>query len=106
MLKPDAVAAWSGLVNSKKLIPRFLSSNLTHSTSEGSKLLKDACWASSTHESANKEIRFFFGDAQLDPLPTSDVAKDYLQFAVFPTLTKALTELARAKPQDPAVSCM
>jgi len=51
---------------------------------------------------AQRELRFFFGDAIVEPIAVGQLAKDYLARAVNPTLIKGLTELCKNKPEDPA----
>lgn len=40
----------------------------------------------------------------MEPVSTSQAAKDYLTRTVTPTLLKGLTELCKKKPADPIVS--
>ena len=40
----------------------------------------------------------------VEPVSTSQAAKDYLTRSVTPTLLKGLTELCKKKPADPIVS--
>ncbi len=51
--------------------------------------------------SAEREIRFFFGSSIIEPIPSGQMAKDYLENRINPTLLKALTQLCKEKPQDP-----
>lgn len=52
---------------------------------------------------AAREIRFFFPDSVVEPIPVGQVARDYLAKAVNPTLLKGLTELCKKKPADPVM---
>jgi len=52
---------------------------------------------------AQRELRFLFGDAVIEPIAEDQMAKDYLAKAVNPTLLKGLTELCKAKPENPAL---
>jgi len=58
---------------------------------------------SDSYSSAAREIRFFFPDSVVEPIPVGQAAKDYLARAVNPTLLKGLTELCKQKPRDPVV---
>jgi len=53
--------------------------------------------------SAAREIRFFFPDSVVEPIPVGQVARDYLAKSVNPTLLKGLTELCKQKPKDPVL---
>ena len=58
---------------------------------------------SDSYSSAEREIRFFFPDSVVEPVPVGQAARDYLARAVNPTLLKGLTELCKQKPRDPVV---
>jgi len=58
---------------------------------------------SDSHMSAAREIRFFFPDSVVEPIPVGQVARDYLAKSVNPTLLKGLTELCKQKPKDPVM---
>jgi len=64
---------------------------------------RNAVHGSDSTEAAVREIHFFFPDAVIEPLPTSQEAKDYLAKAVNPTLLKGLTALCKTKPADPLI---
>ncbi|KAH9282254.1 Nucleoside diphosphate kinase -like protein 5 [Echinococcus granulosus] len=53
--------------------------------------------------SAVREIRFFFPNTIMEPIPTKQYAKDYLSKNVIPTLLTGLTEVCRKKPKDPVI---
>ncbi|VDQ03181.1 unnamed protein product [Trichobilharzia regenti] len=59
---------------------------------------------SDSFTSAEREIRFFFPDTVVEPIPVRLAAKDYLARNVNPTLLRGLTELCKQKPKDPVVS--
>ncbi|KAI8913370.1 nucleoside diphosphate kinase [Gorgonomyces haynaldii] len=50
---------------------------------------------------SSREIQFFFPESTLDPFPTSEYTKMFLEDAVYPTLLKGLTALCKEKPQNP-----
>ncbi|KAH9590451.1 NME NM23 member 5 [Schistosoma haematobium] len=58
---------------------------------------------SDSFTSAEREIRFFFPDMIVAPIPVRLAAKDYLVRNVNPTLLKGLTELCKQKPKDPVI---
>lgn len=58
---------------------------------------------SDSYSSAEREIRFFFPDSVVEPIPVGQAARDYLSKAVNPTLLKGLTHLCKQKPSDPVI---
>lgn len=64
---------------------------------------RNAIHGSETFSQAEREIRFFFPDSVIEPVPVGQAAKDYLSRKVNPTLLKGLTELCKQKPMDPVI---
>lgn len=62
---------------------------------------RNAVHGSKTPEAAAREIRFFFPDDIVDPLPSSQEAREYVSEHINPTLLKGLTVLVKEKPEDP-----
>ncbi|CAF1346040.1 unnamed protein product [Rotaria magnacalcarata] len=67
----------------------------------GSNEQKNAVHGSDSVVSAEREIRFFFPNCIVEPIPVGQPAKDYLEQNVNRTLIKALTALCKEKPKDP-----
>ncbi|XP_051513627.1 nucleoside diphosphate kinase homolog 5 [Myxocyprinus asiaticus] len=63
--------------------------------------LRNAVHGSESFSAAEREIRFFFPNSVIEPIPLGDAAKDYLSQYVSPTLLTGLTELCKRKPADP-----
>ncbi|XP_061858042.1 nucleoside diphosphate kinase homolog 5 isoform X4 [Colius striatus] len=63
--------------------------------------LRNALHGSLSIPSAEREIRFLFPEAILEPIPTGQRARDYLSLYVKPTLLAGLTALCKEKPADP-----
>ncbi|KAM8974520.1 nucleoside diphosphate kinase homolog 5 [Pelodytes ibericus] len=63
--------------------------------------LRNAVHGSNCFTSAEREIRFMFPEAIIEPVPTGQAAYDYLNLFVNPTLLVGLTELCKEKPADP-----
>lgn len=61
----------------------------------------NAVHGSDSELNAEREIRFFFGRSVIEPIPTGQSARDYLENKLNPTILKALTQLCKEKPQDP-----
>ncbi|CAD5120997.1 DgyrCDS9541 [Dimorphilus gyrociliatus] len=64
---------------------------------------RNALHGSDSYSNAEREIRFFFPDSVVEPVPVGQAARDYLKRQVNPTLLKGLTELCKNKPQDPVI---
>eukprot|EP00035_Acanthoeca_spectabilis_P021560 m.438918 g.438918 ORF g.438918 m.438918 type:complete len:210 (-) comp18303_c0_seq1:248-877(-) len=65
------------------------------------KNLQNAVHGSLTVSAAAREIRFFFPDEVVEPLPTAEMSQKYINEKINPTLIKGLTALSKAKPADP-----
>ncbi|NXP69911.1 NDK5 kinase, partial [Ramphastos sulfuratus] len=63
--------------------------------------LRNALHGSLSITSAEREIRFMFPEAILEPIPAGQRARDYLNLYVKPTLLAGLTALCKEKPADP-----
>ncbi|XP_009993940.1 PREDICTED: nucleoside diphosphate kinase homolog 5 [Chaetura pelagica] len=63
--------------------------------------LRNALHGSPNIFSAEREIRFMFPEVILEPIPTGQRARDYLNLYVKPTLLAGLTALCKEKPADP-----
>lgn len=64
---------------------------------------RNALHGSESFTASEREIRFFFPDSIIEPVPVGQASKDYLSRKVNPTLLKGLTELCKQKPLDPVV---
>ncbi|KAL5964460.1 hypothetical protein TSMEX_007800 [Taenia solium] len=64
---------------------------------------KNPFHASESKASAIREIRFFFPNIVMEPIPTKQYAKEYLSKNVIPTLLAGLTEVCKKKPKDPVM---
>ncbi|KAJ7401800.1 hypothetical protein BTVI_92541 [Pitangus sulphuratus] len=67
----------------------------------GTDELRNGLHGSLNVSSAEREIRFMFPEAILEPVPTGQRARDYLNLYVKPTLLAGLTALCKKKPADP-----
>eukprot|EP00668_Euglena_longa_P017752 GGOE01022197.1.p1 GENE.GGOE01022197.1~~GGOE01022197.1.p1 ORF type:complete len:169 (-),score=27.54 GGOE01022197.1:267-773(-) len=57
--------------------------------------------ASTSISNAKWEIKFFFPQVSADGIPTDKEARDFVQDNLKPVLVQALTELCKAKPENP-----
>jgi len=62
---------------------------------------RNAVHGSDSQKGAEREIRFFFPDAIVEPISTGEQATDYLVKNVMPVLTNGFVELCKVKPEDP-----
>ncbi|XP_039238326.1 nucleoside diphosphate kinase homolog 5 isoform X2 [Pipra filicauda] len=69
----------------------------------GTDELRNGLHGSLSVSSAEREIRFMFPEAILEPVPTGQRARDYLNLYVKPTLLAGLTALCKKKPADPMI---
>ncbi|NP_001087794.1 NME/NM23 family member 5 L homeolog [Xenopus laevis] len=63
--------------------------------------LRNALHGSYCFTSAEREIRFMFPEALIEPVPIGQAATTYLNLFVNSTLIAGLTELCKQKPADP-----
>ena len=64
---------------------------------------KNAVHGSDSHASAEREIRFFFNNSIVEPIPHGQNARDYINSQINPTLLAGLTQLCKEKPLDPVI---
>ncbi|XP_041253632.1 nucleoside diphosphate kinase homolog 5 isoform X1 [Onychostruthus taczanowskii] len=98
-----AVSYWKELLGPSN----SLRARITHPHSlralYGTDELRNGLHGSLSISSAEKEIRFIFPEAILEPIPTGQRARDYLNLYVKPTLLAGLTALCKEKPADPMI---
>ncbi|KAI8923123.1 nucleoside diphosphate kinase [Entophlyctis helioformis] len=82
-------------------IGRSLNPNCLRAVFGGKDELHNAIHYSEDILTARRELHFFFPDAIVDPIPSMDHAKLFLETAIYPTLLQGLTELCKEKPADP-----
>ncbi|CAL8083792.1 unnamed protein product [Calicophoron daubneyi] len=99
--RENAIAAWrevigpTNSIKAKSLAPTSI--RAIYGTDEQ----QNAVHGSDGFCSAEREIRFFFPDTVMEPIPMRVAAKDYLARNVNPTLLRGLTEVCKQKPKDP-----
>ncbi|XP_030315053.1 nucleoside diphosphate kinase homolog 5 [Calypte anna] len=103
LARHDAVSYWKELLGPTN----SLRAQRTHPHSlraiYGTDDLRNALHGSATVFSAEREIRFMFPEVILEPIPTGQRARDYLNLYVKPTLLAGLTALCKEKPADPMI---
>ncbi|XP_068061949.1 nucleoside diphosphate kinase homolog 5 isoform X2 [Anomalospiza imberbis] len=96
----QAAETWKGFaVALQAVISLVFSLRALYGTDE----LRNGLHGSLSISSAEKEIRFIFPEAILEPVPTGQRARDYLNLYVKPTLLAGLTALCKEKPADPMI---
>ncbi|KAI9096149.1 nucleoside diphosphate kinase [Phlyctochytrium arcticum] len=65
--------------------------------------LRNGFHVSENPAAVEKDLRFFFPDTPVHPLPSADDAKQILETAVYPVLLQGLTQLCKEKPANPTV---
>ncbi|XP_056372543.1 nucleoside diphosphate kinase homolog 5 [Hyla sarda] len=65
--------------------------------------LRNAVHGSYCLTSAEREIRFMFPEAPIEPMPSGQIAMDYLDLFVNSTLLSGLINLCKQKPSDPYI---
>ena len=101
LAKKDAITAWRSLIGPTQTAKARDEAPGSIRAVYGTDNQKNAVHGSDSPQSAAREIRFFFPDAIVEPLPTDEQAKDYLIKNVNPTLLKGLTALCKRKPEEP-----
>ncbi|XP_051870494.1 nucleoside diphosphate kinase homolog 5 [Pristis pectinata] len=98
--RDKAIAYWNELIGPADSVK----AKETHPESlralYGTDDLRNAVHGSETFSAAEREIRFIFPDASVDPIPIRQSAMSYLSRYVIPTLLSGLTELCKEKPTD------
>ncbi|TPX32047.1 nucleoside-diphosphate kinase [Synchytrium microbalum] len=61
----------------------------------------DGFHSSDSKAMADREVRFFFPEAVVDPLPETENVQAFLEDSLYPVLTKGLTQLCKEKPENP-----
>ncbi|VEL16873.1 unnamed protein product [Protopolystoma xenopodis] len=112
MAKENAISYWRELIGptnsikAKTVAPErhfYFLFNFVYSlrAKYGTDDQQNALHGSDSFSSAEREIRYFFPDTIIEPIPIRFAAKDYLARNVNPTLLKGLTEVCKNKPKDP-----
>ncbi|KAJ3268779.1 NME NM23 member 5 [Terramyces sp. JEL0728] len=67
----------------------------------GESRLKNGFHFSESVEHAKRELQFFFPNNIIEPLPSIETTKIFLEDAVYPILLTGMTALCKEKPQNP-----
>ncbi|NP_001072619.1 nucleoside diphosphate kinase homolog 5 [Xenopus tropicalis] len=99
----NAISYWKELIGPTN----SLKAKETHPESlraiYGTDDLRNALHGSYCFTSAEREIRFMFPEALIEPVPIGQAANTYLNLFVNSTLIAGLTELCKQKPTDPYI---
>lgn len=103
LAKSNAIKAWRTLMgptNSDKA--REESPNSIRALF-GKDNTQNAAHGSDSPGSAHRELKFFFPDLIVDPLPSDEEATEILNAKVIPLVSKGVAELCKQKPANPVV---
>ncbi|PAA85954.1 hypothetical protein BOX15_Mlig014025g2 [Macrostomum lignano] len=101
LAKDQAISSWRELIGpTNSLIAKQTHPDCLRAK-YGTDDQQNALHGSDSFTTAEKEIRFFFPDSIVEPIPIGEAAKSYLARTVNPTVLKGLTELCKKKPNDP-----
>ncbi|CAF0904546.1 unnamed protein product [Didymodactylos carnosus] len=103
LARENAIGAWRELIGPTNSTQARESHPESVRALFGTNEQKNAVHGSDSPVSAEREIRFFFPNCIVEPVPVGRPAKDYLEQNVNKTLIKALTALCKEKPKDPIV---
>ncbi|KAG5445754.1 NME NM23 member 5 [Clonorchis sinensis] len=101
LAKENAVMSWQKLIGPANSVKARSLAPTSLRALYGIDDQQNALHGSDSIASAEKEIRFFFQDTVMEPIPYRVTAKDYLTRHVNPTLLRGLTEVCKQKPKDP-----
>ncbi|XP_037089855.1 nucleoside diphosphate kinase homolog 5-like [Pollicipes pollicipes] len=99
--KEHAIRAWRRVLGPTRVAAAIKHHPDSVRAKFGASDTENAAHGSDSAASAEREIRFFFPDVNLEPLLTGVEARDYMDDYVSPTLVKGLTQLCQTKPADP-----
>lgn len=96
--KESAVADWRNLMGPTDTLLAVKQAPQSIRAMFGTDKTQNACHGSDSEASAARELKFFFPNIVLDPLPSADAARKYIADRLQPTLIKGLTSLCKEKP--------
>lgn len=103
LVRDDAISYWKDLIGpgdsviAKKTHPDSLRAK--YGTSD----LENAVHGSESLPASVREIKFMFPNTLIEPVPSKEEVKEYLNKNVNPTLLRGLTEVCKHKPFNPCV---
>ncbi|XP_062494002.1 nucleoside diphosphate kinase homolog 5 [Pezoporus occidentalis] len=98
-----AVSYWKELLGPSNSIRAKITHPYSLRAIYGTDDLRNGLHGSRSISTAEREIRFMFPEVIVEPVPTGQRARDYLNFYVKPTLLAGLTALCKEKPADPMI---
>lgn len=101
--KPNAVQEWRTMIGPTNVSVAKAEAPDSLRARFGTDDNRNGFHGSDSLESSEREIRFFFPSAIVEPVMSGQAAKDYLALTVNPTLLKGLTQLCKHKPADPII---
>ncbi|KAH8865482.1 Nucleoside diphosphate kinase like [Schistosoma japonicum] len=98
--RENAISIWRELLGPQNVLKAKVIAPESLRAVYGTDDQQNGLHGSDSFTSAEREIRFFFPNTVVLPIPVRLAVKDYLAKNVNPTLLKALTEMCKEKPKD------
>ena len=98
LAKSDAIEDWRVLMGPSDTLTAKQEAPLSLRARFGTDGTRNATHGSNSLTSATRELKFFFPNAILDPVPTNGDARKYIKENLTPTLIKGLAALCKTKP--------
>ena len=98
LAKNDAIKDWRALMGPTNTFTAREDAPKSLRAKFGTDGTQNATHGSDSPASATRELKFFFPNLTLDPVPTGDTAREYIAKELQPTLVQALSALAKEKP--------
>eukprot|EP00899_Mesostigma_viride_P008692 jgi/Mesvir1/17824/Mv12918-RA.1 len=106
LVKENAIQEWRQLMGPTDSNKARETSRKSMRALYGTDGRANACHGSDSPASAERELRFFFPNMVMEPLPTATYAADYIEAMLQPALVKGLTALCKEKPSAKPLECI
>lgn len=101
LARPGAIAEWRALMGPTRTAAAREEAPGCLRALYGTNNTLNATHGSDSEESAKREVKFFFPALSVEPLPRAEQVAIAIKEQLEPTLIGALTELCKAKPEEP-----
>eukprot|EP00740_Mantoniella_antarctica_P003091 CAMPEP_0181359350 /NCGR_PEP_ID=MMETSP1106-20121128/6031_1 /TAXON_ID=81844 /ORGANISM="Mantoniella antarctica, Strain SL-175" /LENGTH=375 /DNA_ID=CAMNT_0023472441 /DNA_START=250 /DNA_END=1377 /DNA_ORIENTATION=- len=96
--KTDAIQGWRDLMGPTNTLAALEEAPTSLRARFGTDGTMNATHGSDSAASAMRELKFFFPNLTLDPVPEGAAARDFIKTTLTPTLVKGLAALCKEKP--------
>ncbi|KAJ8254612.1 hypothetical protein GJAV_G00194970 [Gymnothorax javanicus] len=101
LARDNCIASWKALIGPANISKARETHPHCLRAKYGTSDLRNAVHGSESFSAMEREVKFMFPSSVIEPIPKGELAKDYLNRFVNPTLLTGLTELCKRKPADP-----